>query len=342
MAGRVEVVVIGGGVMGLASAWALARAGREAVVLEQFRVGHTHGSSHGAGRIFRLAHEEPEWVRLAQEALGLWRELERESEALLELTGLVDIPLDPAALTTTLDACGTAYELLDAAEAEHRFGLATLCCKAVFQPEAGIVRADRALLAFGAGAHIREETRVLAVVPREDGVRVETDGGTIEAAFAVVAAGAWAKTLLAPAGIDLPVVPTRETVAYFELADDRTVPSVIDYPNRETYGLTAGPGLVKVGVHRSGPPTEPDEQGIPDEEVVRFAADWTARTFPLARPEPVSVETCLYTNTADARFVVERHGPVVVCSACSGHGFKFAPAVGRRVAELVTAAARRP
>src|SRR6266566_2755568 len=117
MAERADVVVVGGGVMGLAAAWALRRAGREVLVLEQFRIGHTHGSSHGAGRIFRLAYDEPEWVRLAQEALGLWRELERESgEALLELTGLVDLPLDPAVVTATLEACGTAYEVLDPTE----------------------------------------------------------------------------------------------------------------------------------------------------------------------------------------------------------------------------------
>src|SRR5205809_4191911 len=87
MAERADVVVVGGGVMGLAAAWALRRAGREVLVLEQFRIGHTHGSSHGAGRIFRLAYDEPEWVRLAQEALPLWRELEAESGGtLLELT----------------------------------------------------------------------------------------------------------------------------------------------------------------------------------------------------------------------------------------------------------------
>src|SRR5437763_11544511 len=99
--------------MGLASARALARAGRDPLVLEQFRPGHTQGSSHGATRIFRLAYEEPEWVRLAQEALPLWRELEAESgEAPLELTGLVDLLEDAEGLTATLDATGTQYELL--------------------------------------------------------------------------------------------------------------------------------------------------------------------------------------------------------------------------------------
>jgi sarcosine oxidase len=331
------VVVVGAGVMGLAAARALARAGREPLVLEQFQVGHTHGSSHGATRIFRLAYDEPEWVRLAQEALPLWRELEAESgEKLLDFTGLVDLPEDPDRLTATLDATGTAYELLTGDELQQRFDLVTDCYKAVWQPDAGVVMADRAVRAFRAGLDVRDGTRVRALEADGDGVRVQTDAGArIEAAAVVVAAGAWAQPLLAGAGIDLRVVPTRETVAY--LRAGRKVPSVIDYRNRETYALSALDELVKVGVHRSGPPAQPDARGEPDDAIVRFASEWAARTFQLADAEPVAVETCLYTNTADASFVLERHGPIVVCSACSGHGFKFAPAIGRRVAELVTA-----
>jgi sarcosine oxidase len=323
--------------MGLAAARELACAGREPLVLEQFGLGHRRGSSHGATRIFRIAYEEPEWVRLAQEALRLWRELEAEcGETLLELTGLVDLLENPDRLAETLEATGTAHELLSAAEVRHRFGLATNCCKAVWQPDAGVVLADRAVRAFAAGLDVREETRVTAVVPAGGRVRIETAGGDFDAETAVVTSGAWARPLLAGAGVELPVVATRETVAYFRLDGESTVPSVIDYPNRESYALTAGPGVVKVGVHRSGPPTDPDAPGAPDDDIVRFASEWAGRTFQLARAEPVAVETCLYTNTADARFVLERRGRIVVCSACSGHGFKFAPVVGRRVAELAT------
>src|SRR4026209_2735808 len=83
-----NIAVIGGGVMGLATGWALKRRGHEPVVYEQFEVGNPHGSSHGRSRIFRLAYAEDHYVRLAQEALALWRELEGETgETLLELPG---------------------------------------------------------------------------------------------------------------------------------------------------------------------------------------------------------------------------------------------------------------
>ena len=93
---RLEVAVVGAGAVGLATARALARGGREVVVVEQFRAGNDRGSSHGSSRIFRLAYEEPEWVRLAQEALPLWRELEAESRLdLLTLPGSLDSGRDP-------------------------------------------------------------------------------------------------------------------------------------------------------------------------------------------------------------------------------------------------------
>src|SRR3954449_3797233 len=103
-----DVAIIGAGIMGLATAHALKRAGRDVVVYEQFEQGHTRGSSHGRSRIFRLAYAEEEYVRLAQESLALWRELESESrETLLELNGLLEIVRTLEESTArTLEACG--------------------------------------------------------------------------------------------------------------------------------------------------------------------------------------------------------------------------------------------
>src|SRR5919205_2816002 len=108
----VRVAVIGAGVMGLATGWALRRRGHEAVVYEQFTVGHPHGSSHGRSRIFRLAYAEPEYVRLAQESLPLWRRLESDSgETILELNGLVEVVRTLEESTAeTLEACGIKWE----------------------------------------------------------------------------------------------------------------------------------------------------------------------------------------------------------------------------------------
>jgi glycine/D-amino acid oxidase-like deaminating enzyme len=155
----------------------------------------------------------------------------------------------------------------------------------------------------------------------------------------VVTAGPWARRLLAPAGIDLPVIETRETVAYFRLR--RPSPSVVAEVvtrGHGFYSLSDPQYGLKVGSHMRGKPSDPDEDVAPDEALVQEIADWTRGRFPHADRTPLHAETCFYTSTDDERFILERHGRIVVGSACSGHGFKFGPAVGGRLAALAAEA----
>ena len=91
---------------------------------------------------------------------------------------------------------------------------------------------------------------------------------------------------------------------------------------------------LKAGAHHAGAAADPDDPGEPDRAIVERTAAWVSERFPGVDPEPVEVDTCVYTTTPDRTFVLDRRGRAVVGSACSGHGFKFAPAVGRRLAEL--------
>ena len=134
------------------------------------------------------------------------------------------------------------------------------------------------------------------------------------------------------------MVVTRETVGYFHLESERPVPSVVDLKpgvrGHGTYALHDPDHGLKIGIHMSGQVTDPDEDGEPEPELVELAREAVVRWFPAADPEPVQLDTCLYTTTDDEQFILERNGRIVVGSACSGHGFKFAPAVGERLAEL--------
>jgi sarcosine oxidase len=324
-----KVGVIGAGVMGLATGWALKRRGHEPVVYEQFTVGNPRGSSHGRSRIFRLAYAEPEYVRLAQEALPLWRELEAATgETILELNGLVEIVRSLEESTAqTLEACGVAWERLDREEAERRYPIhVPEGFFAVVQRDAGITRASDALSAFAQGLDIREETRVH---PDE-----------VDAEAVVVTAGPWVNELLEE---PLDVKVTRETLCYFRPeTGGRPVPSVVSFkPEGHTHDLysLADPKYgVKAGVHHAGPEADPNLAGEPDPALIERITAWARQTYRLADPDPVGAETCMYTSTPDQSFILERRGRIVVGSPCSGHGFKFAPAIGERLAALATEA----
>jgi sarcosine oxidase len=338
-----EFVVVGAGVMGLAAGEALARAARRVIVLEQFTFGHNRGSSHGNARIFKLSYPDPGFVRLAQTSLAGWRELEDDNgDEILTTTGSIDVG-EITGRREALEQCGADFEFLSAAEIERRFGLTIgEHSQALFQPEGAVLHADRAHDAFirtarRNGIELAYETTVQHLAQERDTVLIRTSAGDLRARAVVVTAGAWVTRVLAPLGLQPDVVAVRETIAYFRPRVAGPSPPLSEWQpaeKRVTYGLVARDGLLKVGVSGSGTPTDPDEEAEIDGDVVRDAGAWAARRYDLLDDTPVRAETCLYTNTPDERFLVERHGRVVVGSACSGHGFKFAPAVGGRLADL--------
>jgi monomeric sarcosine oxidase len=329
---QAEVVVVGAGIMGCATARALAQKGRDVLLVEQYEVGHTRGSSHGRSRIVRLAYPEVEFVELAKEAFAGWRDLEQESgQQLLELNGLLEL-VESADQSSqdALDAAGAEYELLAAEGARRRWPVGVPeGWTALFQPEAGSVRADLAHRAFldGAlahGAHLDENTRIDSL-------------DDIDAKAVVVTAGPWV-TELVP---DLPVHTTRETIAYFR-REGEPLPSVVQLDpvtrGHAMYSLHDPVHGLKAGAHHAGARVGPDEPGGADPALVDGIVEWVARTYPDADPNPVAAETCMYTTTPDEHFILERRGRVVIGSACSGHGFKFAPAIGARLAALAAQA----
>jgi len=341
-----DVVVIGGGVMGAATAWQLSRAGRRVVVLEQFGVGDARASSSGRARVFRVVYEDPEYVRMALESKPMWRDLERDAggEGLLVTLGGVDVGPDLSTLSRALSAGGARFEQLDPVEAAKRFPRAHVRPheEVIFQPDAGIVMADRAVAAFlgaavGRGARVVERTAAQHLSLEGDGVSVRTKDGSLRANVAVVTAGAWVRGLVAQVGIDLPVTPSLETVAFFPIDEEMDLTIFVDRADlsHPLYSLPSpGEGL-KAGAHHTGHVADPREGGSADPEIVRRLSEFVAERCPEASSSPSRTETCFYTNTGDERFLLERHGPIVVGSACSGHGFKFAPLIGKRVADLV-------
>lgn len=315
-----KVAVVGAGIMGAATAWQLARRGADVVVHEQFEADHARGSSHGRSRIVRLAYPEPDWVRLAVEARDGWAELEQESGTrLLELHGLIEVASRREHTSAAgLEVEGIEHSFLTPDEAAALGVVVPEGWVALYEPSGGIGLADEARHAFLEGIEVRYGSPV-------------NDLDALDADVAVVTAGSWIGRFFP----DLPLKVTRETVAFFR--QESVPPSIVELDEHRAHAMFSlhDPlhGL-KVGAHHAGTETNPDEIGEPDAALVERIAAWVAERLPNADPEPVLAETCLYTTTPDERFILERRGRVVIGSACSGHGFKFAPAVGKRLADL--------
>jgi sarcosine oxidase len=341
---RADVVVIGAGIVGLSAAWRLAEAGQDVVVLEQFNVGHDRGSSHGPTRIFRFAYDDPVYVRLAQHALPLWRELEAAiGQTLLHITGGIDVG-DAAyleACSSALRSCGARAQHLSPTARQDRFPwLNAQEDGCIFSPDTGVIVADDAVRATAtaaraAGARIVEAAPVEQFVVQDGTVTMVAGEHEFSTRRCVAAAGAWMPALLEPLGITLPVRVTREQVFYFR-SDDPVVP-FIHRGDIARYGVPAvgSASGVKIAEHMTGTVTSTDDRTFEADpegavRVVRYVRD----VLPSFDPQPIAAETCLYTTTPDEGFILEERGPIVVVSTCSGHGFKFAPIIGEIIAAV--------
>ena len=348
---RVDAVIIGAGLAGSAAAWALAGRGRSVAVVEAFAPGHRRGSSHGSARIFRRAYPDPLYVRLTGQAHRLWRKLADEAgEDPVLTTGALDY--GPARtqekIYEILTGFGVPAELMPPAAAAERWpGLAFGDDPVMFHPDGGVLDPERAMtamrrIAAARGAQIHYESPALRVEPAADGARVHTAGESLEAPVVIVAAGAWLAPLLGGQVRLPPLAATQQQVFHFaqSAALPQPWPVFIRHDQDTMYGLLAGrdgqvPGAIKIGDHGKGAVTTADDRdGIVDpqarQRVRAFVADW----LPGLNPDPVGEVTCLYTQTANDDFILDRHGPFVVCSPCSGHGAKFAPLVGEIAAGL--------
>ncbi len=347
---RVEIAVIGSGVIGSAAARALAARGVRAVLLEQFGLGHARGSSHGTTRIFRFSYPDPGYVRMAVGAREAWRRLEDEAgDELLVTTGGLDTGPEARSCAAALAACGVRHRWLAAGELSARFPqiAARPGERMLFQADAGVLLADRAVaalqrLAGRDGADIRDRTPVLGIEPDGHRVLLRTPAAEISARAAVVAAGGWCAGLLAGAVSRVPrLTVTLQQVRYFSpRAAGGGWPALIDWSADGTawYVVPAAGGApgVKVAAHEPGRPVDPRSGpfGEIDRELEDEAARYVRQRLPGLVPAGFGAETCLYTMTPDEDFVIDREGPVVVGGGGSGHAFKFGPLLGEMLADL--------
>jgi len=357
-----DVVVIGLGIMGAATLFHLARLGVKALGVEARGPVHRDGSSHGDTRIFRRAYwEGDQYVPMLNRSYASWLDLANTSSEPIALrTGGLFIGTAPSSLVQgslgTARRCGIDHEVLHGSEIARRFPAFNVVedMQAVYEPDALMLFADNARLAYvslavDAGAEVSYGSQVKLLEQSPTSIRVAGDAWQVSCAAAVLTVGAWIGNFLATE-IGSLVTPMRIPVYRFDLdpkaAHDHLVGRlpvfmIEDAHGNLMYGLPKWrevKGGLKIGFHnRQLSATAPDAPRRPPDDAERLELWQTIKSLlPGVRSTGEGV-ACVYTVSRDGSFLIRRSRDlpgVVYASACSGHGFKFAPAIGEALADL--------
>lgn len=337
-----KVAVVGLGIAGLSIAARLALAGHDVHGFEQFAPLHEHGSSHGDTRIMRLTPGEGEvYVRLARRAGEMWRFWEGlAGRPLIEWTGGLMAGPRGSPFVAACQALSTTPAALMRGDAIHALTRGYIAMPYewdVFrQTDCGVIAADaaRSFLLKQAprwGAKLRHNTCIEAPIV-EPALRINGETRAFDAV--IVAAGGWAGKLLPEFAGRLAV--KRRVVGYFKTSEPRLLPVLCIDNDVGVYGMPAPRGLYKLGLHAVGGATDPDDVRPADDEDAALLSLHAAELLPKHNPEPVRLQRCLYTVTPDENFLIApsaAHPRVLMFSACSGHGFKYAPVFGELAEE---------
>jgi glycine/D-amino acid oxidase-like deaminating enzyme len=348
-----HTVVLGGGILGLATARALAAAGAAVTLVEQGPLPNPLASSYDAHRLIREVYGDSDgYCRMVADAFAAWERLwENLGTRHYVETGALAISDEPGDWTDrsarTLDRVGIPWERLDAAELRRRFSLLAVDDGAwgVFTRRGGVLLADRILHALtrdvaDRGVTLHAGVPAVEIDPERARIRL-ADGRVLSGDRLVAVVGAWTVKLLPR--LDTRFRPHRQALAYVEAPAEharrwKRMPILVDLggPN-DLYVVppVAGTGL-KFGAGAHKRPGDPDAPRIPEPgEGERILARFQGRIAALDRYRTLRLQLCHYMIAPDRRFVVEAMGPTLAVSACSGHGFKFGALLGERIAETI-------
>jgi sarcosine oxidase len=359
-----DVAIVGLGAMGSATAYQLARRGRRVVAFDRFAPPHTMGSTHGQTRIIREAYfEHPLYVPLVRRAFDLWEELSRASgRVLMKKTGGIMIGPESGALVSGARASAIehriSHRMLSSAAIRNHFGVFEPMDDwvGVLETRAGVLFAELCVQSFlevatRAGAAVHYNDPVVRWKADGEGVVVHTAHGVYRAERLVLAAGPWMREMVND--LVLPLAVERQMQHWFEPASFaglfeswRCPVTLWEYAPDRMFAVVPDFGHgIKVIIHHQGELTtaESVRRDISSEEDARVL-DLLRRFLPKAKGRQLAKSVCLYTNTPDSHFVIDLHPlhpQVIIASPCSGHGFKFASAIGEILADVATDTAPR-
>ena len=359
MSNSYDVIVVGLGAAGSATAYQLAKCGRRVLGMDMFGPGHNQGSSHGFHRLIRRSSVQNDgYVPLGERAFELWDEISAESgRQLLFMTGEIHIVAtnhNPrfAAIAEKMRQDGF-WEILDEAALRERFpGVRPLDgVLYTYESTAGFVLAEGGVIAHldmaaRHGADIHHDEEVTGWAADGDGVRITAARGEYTAAQLVITTGSWAPELLRD--LNLPLRVIRTTNGYFEPTrpDHWSIESgapgfLLDVPEGDFYGMPGVEGVgLKLGRSRliDGPATTARTiRRTIDEEEIALLREVLDKYMPGSCGPEVRRITCLEAYSRDDHFIIDRHPEhpqVLIGCGFSGRGFKFGPTTGEILADL--------
>lgn len=361
-----DVIVIGAGVHGLSAANYLVDKGKDVLIIEQFPLPHTRGSSHGSSRITRHSYHKTFYADMMQECFEKWKELSYKTDTnLFNNCGIVTLAAHEhcTQIEENLNKSSIEYELLNPEEARQRFpGFS--CGEeefAVFEPSGGVLLADRCLQALQksvktGGGIIRDSEKVLKIEQindEEDGyVRVTTSRSTYTSRKIVLTCGPWVNKMIKPFGVRYPVKVLKINVLYWKakdskLYDIKNFPAAIIERGKEHFyslPIMEYPNHMKVCYHY-GVVVDPDEPSkttkinlVIRNRQYQFVIDCVKKYYPQLEMDPGVQESCIHTNTPDHDLILEYlpgSNKIVIGTGFSNHSFQLAPAVGHILGDLV-------
>lgn len=345
-----DLIVLGTGGVGSAALFHAATRGLKCLGLDRFPPAHDRGSSHGESRLIRLSYfEHPDYVPLLRRSYELWDALD---PGLLKRCGIVYAGRADGPIIGGVLASARKYDLdvrvLDPADLpQYAF---TPGMTVLFEPDAGWLPVEHCVQthldrASAAGAEHRWGETVVSWEEGGSGVHVVTDAGRYSADALVIAGGAWSGDLLSQLALPLTVV--RKHLHWYRCNDDRYATGFFfELPDRHLYGFPCRDGRIKVAEHSGGevihhPLTASREPDPRDDQRI---ADFVHEHLPGVAAERLEHKSCFYTRTPDEHFIVDRYPGcerVAYAAGLSGHGFKFAGALGELLVDLATEGSTR-
>ncbi len=340
--------------MGAATAYAISHmVDMKIMLLDRYGLGNEYCSSNDANRVFRYSYgNDSYYTQMAVESIRLWKEIEKETrQQLLIPTGLLMLEGEDKRANKfnessfkTLTKLGLGAQLYEGPELKKRYPQFR-ADRAFFDPHGGVLLASKSLETLASQAIARGvkiiEKQVIAIQDGS-GLAIKTlDGETVRARKLVVTAGPWSNHFLNDRLTG--IVPTRQQLVYLKPSwnIEKFKPSSCPvFFTDHHYGLPAvGIDGVKISNKELIDPVDPETTNRSvDPKQIEQCREACRRFVPaLADGQVVRTKVCLYDMTGNSDFVIDRdpdNHDIVYGYGFSGHGFKFAPLIGRLLAEL--------